>query len=165
MATRSKSSPLMMGSSSPFEAMKHVLRLRAAASEFPRLIEFAEEFAYRCDLSEGEKSRLLIILEELFTNAVDYGYPGDGAPGQIEIALAAKPGRLEIDYCDDAIPFDPLACELPEIDRSTGVGRIGGEGLRIVRSLVHEARYSRQGGCNRLALARRLTARRRQQGS
>lgn len=165
MATRSKSSPLMMGSSSPFEAMKHVLGLRASVSEFPLLIEFAEEFAYRCDLSEGEKSRLLIILEELFTNAVDYGYPGDGAPGQIEIALAAKPGRLEIDYCDDAIPFDPLACELPEIDRSTGVGRIGGEGLRIVRSLVHEARYSRQGGCNRLALARRLTARRRQQGS
>ncbi len=141
--------------------MKHVLGLRAAASEFPRLTEFAEQFASRCDLPEGEKSRLLIILEELFTNTVDYGYPGGAAPGHIEIGLAAKPGRLEVEYCDDAIPFDPLTCELPEIDRSTGVGRIGGEGLRIVRSLVHEARYSRHRGCNRLTLARRLAARRR----
>lgn len=152
----------MTGSSSPFETMKHVLGLRAAASEFRRLVEFAEEFACCCELCESEKSRLLIILEELFTNTVDHGYPRGGAPGRIEIALAATPGRLEIDYCDDAIAFDPLACELPEVDHSTGLGRIGGEGLRIIRSLVHEARYSRQAGCNRLTLARRLTARRRQ---
>jgi serine/threonine-protein kinase RsbW len=137
--------------------MKDVLGVRAAASEFSRLIAFAEEFAGRCRLAEAEKSRLLIILEELFTNTVDYGYPGGGGHGRIEVALAAKPGRLEIDFCDDAIPFDPLAQELREIDPIAGLRRIGGEGLRIVRSLVHEVRYSRQGGRNRLALVRRLT--------
>jgi serine/threonine-protein kinase RsbW len=136
--------------------MRRSLGLRGVASEFPRLIEFVEEFACRCGLADCERSRLLIMLEELFTNTVHYSYRGGSAHGRIEIALAAEPGRLEIDFCDDGAPFDPLACELPEIDQLGG-SATGGHGLRIVRSLAHEAHYRRECGRNRLALVRRLT--------
>jgi anti-sigma regulatory factor (Ser/Thr protein kinase) len=147
----------MTGSSWPFEAMRCVLELRGAASEFPRLAKFAEEFACLCGLADCERSRLLIMLEELFTNAVHYGYRDGAGHGRIEIALAAKPGRLEIEFCDDGIPFDPLARELPDIGPPGGDSGIGGQGLRIVRSLAHEAHYRREHGRNRLALVRRLS--------
>jgi serine/threonine-protein kinase RsbW len=80
-----------------------------------------------------------------------------GRPGRIEIALAARPGRLEIEFCDDGIPFDPLARELSDSDRDGTTREIGGDGLRIVRAYSNEARYHRDGGRNRLALVRRLS--------
>jgi serine/threonine-protein kinase RsbW len=137
--------------------MKRTLGLAATESEFPRLIRFAEEFAGHCGLADCEKARLLITLEELFTNAVHYGHPG-GRLGRIEIALAARPGHLEIEFCDDGIPFDPLARELSDRDRDGNTRKIGGDGLRIVRAYSDEARYQRDGGRNRLTLVRRLSS-------
>jgi anti-sigma regulatory factor (Ser/Thr protein kinase) len=118
------------------------------------LTDFAEAFARRCGLPDDERVRLLIILEELFTNAVQYGYSADVPCGRIEIGLAVASGRIEIDFSDDGRPFDPLAhrdenADLPPAERAAG-----GLGLEIVRALVGEARYCRDGGRNRLALVR-----------
>ena len=136
--------------------MKHVLGLRAVEGEFARLVEFAEEFACRCALPDAERSRLLIILEELFTNTIHYGYPEGAADGWIEVVLACKPERIEIDFSDDGIPFDPLAQDSLEFDRPDDERGPGGLGLTIIRKLVHQARYRRKGDRNCLALVRRL---------
>ncbi len=63
--------------------MKSVVRLRAVEAEFAGLVAFAEEFSRRCNLPERERSRLLIILEELFTNAVRYGCPAGASDGDV----------------------------------------------------------------------------------
>lgn len=136
--------------------MKSLLRLRAVDAEFARLVEFAEDFAGRCSLPDPERSRLLIILEELFTNAVRYGCPAGAPEGVIEIALAAKPGHIKIDFSDGGIPFDPLAQDAPEFDRPLSGRPEGRLGLHIVRELVHEAWYRRERGRNRLTLVRNL---------
>ncbi len=135
--------------------MKSWLGLRSDGAELERLIGFAKEFADRHDLLEGERARLLIILEELFTNAVNYGYP-DGGAGRIDVALAAKEGRIEIDFCDDGKPFDPLSHPLPDLDRPPADRPIGGLGLPLLRSLVDEGRYRRDRGRNHLALTRNI---------
>ena len=88
--------------------MNAALRLCGVEAELPRLMEFAEKFAGRCGLPGSERARLLIILEELFTNALHYGYPHGAAQAQIKVALTAQPGRIEIDFSDDGRPFDPL---------------------------------------------------------
>lgn len=138
--------------------MSAVLRLRGTDAEFGRLIEFAEKFAARHGLAAPERARLLIILEELFTNAVRYGYPQGGEEGRIEVELAAAPGQIAIDFSDDGRPFDPLKHDLPALDHLPQERSGGGVGLRIVRSLVNEARYSRNAGRNRLRLVRRLAS-------
>jgi len=131
--------------------------VRGVDADLPRLIEFAEKFASGCGLPEPERARLLIILEELFTNVIRYGYPDGASAGRIEVALAAQPGRIEIDFSDDGAPFDPLAERSPEIDLPSAERPVGGLGLHILRSLVHEARYRRARGRNRLTLVRKLT--------
>ncbi len=136
--------------------MKSSVRLHGVNAEFTRLVEFVEDFARRCSLSGPERSRLLIILEELFTNAVRYGCPTGASDAVIEIALAAKPGRIEIDFSDGGIPFDPLAQDAPEFGRPLTGRPDGGLGLHIVRGLVDEARYRRERGRNRLTLVRNL---------
>jgi anti-sigma regulatory factor (Ser/Thr protein kinase) len=136
--------------------MEAILGLRGADEEFPRLVEFAEEFAGRCGLPDTERARVLIILEELFTNAVRYGLRERASAGWIRVALAARPGRIEIEFSDDGEAFDPLARSMPDLDQAADQRAVGGLGLFILRSLVDEARYRREDGRNHLALVRRL---------
>jgi len=136
--------------------MNAALRLCGVEAELPRLMEFAEKFAGRCGLPGSERARLLIILEELFTNALHYGYPHGAAQAKIKVALTAQPGRIEIDFSDDGRPFDPLAQSSPQLDQAPADRPEGGLGLHILRSLVDEASYRRTGGRNHLTLIRNL---------
>jgi anti-sigma regulatory factor (Ser/Thr protein kinase) len=137
--------------------MKASLALRSDGAELGRLVGFAEEFARCHGLPEAEWARLLIILEELFTNAVNYGYlDGGAAAGRIEVGLAVIKGRLEVHFSDNGRPFNPLSHMPPDLDREPADRPLGGLGLHLLRSLVDEARYRRDRGRNHLALIRNL---------
>ena len=132
------------------------ITLRAEHAEFARLQAFADGFAHQCDLPDDERSRLLIILDELFTNAVTHGHRPHPAGGTIAVALGWRAGRLRISFVDDGQPFDPLAFRAPDLEEATEERGIGGLGIHIVRSLVHQARYRREGDRNHLHLIRRI---------
>ena len=132
------------------------ITLRAEHAEFTRLQAFADGFAHQYDLPDDERSRLLIILDELFTNAVTHGHRPHPAGGTIVVALGCRAGRLRISFVDDGQPFDPLAFFGPDLEEATEERGIGGLGIHIVRSLVHQARYRREGDRNHLHLVRRV---------
>ena len=137
--------------------MRASITLRGEAAELVRLEAFAEAFARDCALADDERSRLLVILEELFTNVVEHAYEGvQFAAGSVAVTLGWKHGRLTIDFVDDGPPFDPLAHSAPDLDAPPEQRPIGGLGIPIVRALVDEARYSREGHRNHLYLVRRL---------
>jgi serine/threonine-protein kinase RsbW len=130
------------------------LSLPNEAAALPRLIDFVEDFVHRYDLPQIERSRLLLVLEELFTNVVKYGHAEDAAATTIGITLARKSGELTIEFSDDGPPFDPLIAALPDLERPIADRPIGGLGLHILRSLVDHARYRRKGDRNHLLLRR-----------
>jgi anti-sigma regulatory factor (Ser/Thr protein kinase) len=133
---------------------KASLDLRSDEAAFPCLIDFVEDFAGRHDLPQVELSRILLILEELFTNVVKYGRAGDEGAATIRVALALRGRELTIEFNDDGPPFDPLLAAAPDVDRPVADRPIGGLGLHILRSLVHHARYRREGDRNQLVLRR-----------
>jgi uracil-DNA glycosylase/anti-sigma regulatory factor (Ser/Thr protein kinase) len=137
------------------------LRLRSDPAELALLIGFARRFADDHALPHNERARLLIILEELFTNVVNHGYDGAARSGRIEITLALEAGRLNMVFNDDGRPFDPLTGAVLDLDQLPANRRIGGLGLHIVRSLVDHARYFRSGDRNHLVLARAVSAKQR----
>ena len=131
--------------------MRASLSLRSDPTELCRLAAFAEGFARRHALPARERARLLIILEELFTNSVNHGYDSEASRlGRIGVALAFGAGRLKIAFSDDGRPFDPLLSALPDLDQPAVKRPVGGLGLYIVRALVNDARYFRSGDRNHL---------------
>ena len=74
------------------------------------------------------------------------------------MALGWRAGRLRISFVDDGLPFDPLAFRGPDLDGPAEERGIGGLGIHIVRSLVHQARYRREGDRNHLHLVRRTAS-------
>lgn len=122
---------------------------------FDGLAEFAAGFARAHALPPEDEARLMVILDELFTNAVSYGYaPGD--VGRIEVGLDVDGDRLTIEFADDGHPFDPLTAPPPELDLPVAERPVGGLGLAIVRAFADTAEYRRVGARNRLTLGRTL---------
>ena len=136
--------------------MRVSINLRNEASELIRLEAFADAFARDRGLADEERGRLLIILEELFTNVVAHGYEGEVEAESVAVALDWRRGRLTINFVDDGPPFDPLAHSAPDLDVPAEQRPIGGLGIVLVRALVDRARYCRQGHRNHLHLVRRL---------
>jgi anti-sigma regulatory factor (Ser/Thr protein kinase) len=136
--------------------MRAAITLRGEHAELTRLQAFADEFAHECSLPDDERSRLLVILDELFTNAVTHGRGPHSGGGSITVALGWRTGRLRISFVDDGPPFDPLALGAPDLDATGEERPIGGLGIHIVRSLVDQARYRREGGRNHLHLVRHI---------
>ena len=136
--------------------MRASITLRGDHAELTRLQAFTDEFARACGLPDDERWRLLIILEELFTNAVTHGHRPHPAGGTIAVALGCRAGRLRISFVDDGQPFNPLAFHGPDLEEAAQERGIGGLGIHIVRSLVHQARYRREGDRNHLHLVRRV---------
>jgi anti-sigma regulatory factor (Ser/Thr protein kinase) len=131
--------------------MRASIALRSEPAELARLVAFAEAFARDCGLADDERARLLVILEELFTNVVAHGNARC-----VAAALGWSRGRLTIDFVDDGRPFDPLAHPGPDLDAPGEERPIGGLGIAIVRALVDKARYRRQDTRNQLRLLRRI---------
>ena len=136
--------------------MRASIALRSEATELIRLEAFAEAFARDCGFADDERARLLVILEELFTNVVAHGYGAQFRAGNVAVALGWRRGRLTIDFGDDGPPFDPLGHPRPDLDAPAEQRPIGGLGIAIVRALVDRARYRRKGDCNHLRLVRHL---------
>jgi anti-sigma regulatory factor (Ser/Thr protein kinase) len=142
--------------------MRDRLNLRNDDADLVRLADFASEFTRRHKLADEERARIQVILDELFTNVVKYGY-GRAAPeghlegnadGHIEVALSLEGDRLIIEFVDDGRAFDPLTNPPPDLDVPADERSIGGVGIAIVRALVDEVRYRRDGNRNHLTLGR-----------
>jgi serine/threonine-protein kinase RsbW len=93
--------------------------------------------------------RLLIVVEELVTNVIKYGYGGE-CDRPVRLALGADADGLELAYEDEAPPFDPTAWtgRLPDAEHRP----VGRTGIALVLGMARDARYEPRPGGNRLVL-------------
>jgi serine/threonine-protein kinase RsbW len=81
---------------------------RGRLASFGEVRALAEAFGAAMGADRGAVLRLVLVLEELFTNTVTHGYPA-GGEGPIWIAFAQRADLIEVTYEDAGPPFDPLA--------------------------------------------------------
>lgn len=120
-------------------------------------------FAADHGLADDDKARTIVVLEELLTNLLKYGYPNQNeSEGTAEVTLELRGDRLTIEFADDGCAFDPLAQAPPNFDQPVESRAVGGVGLQILRELSDEAEYVRREGRNVIRLSRRVTWSRRE---
>jgi serine/threonine-protein kinase RsbW len=126
---------------------------RAGLQSFPEVRALAEGFGATTGADRSVTLRVVLVLEELFTNTVSHGYP-PGGQGPVWVTLASRAGAIEITYEDAAPAFDPLgdAPTPPDPTRAPEEQPPGGLGLALVRGLSASASYARIGDRNRVTL-------------
>lgn len=138
--------------------MQSRVSVRADSAAMRQVEGFVAAFVSEQGIAADDAARILILLEELLTNLVKYGYPDRPEPGRAEIALALNGSRLEIEFIDDGCAFDPLAGPPPNLDAPLEERLIGGLGLHLLRSLSDVVRYERRNNKNVIRLSRSIAS-------
>ncbi|MBL8644286.1 MAG: ATP-binding protein [Rhodospirillaceae bacterium] len=119
---------------------------QAASSEACRV---AEAWAVEAKFEKAMVMNLVLVVEELFTNTLKYGY--SVKDGQVRISLVYQNGCAELIYADQGQPFDPS--RPPENwQPDIATGKVGGIGLRLIQTKGRDIRYAREDGWNVLRL-------------
>lgn len=124
-------------------------------AELERLSEFLSEFSKKHCLSEDLSLDLNLALEEIFCNIVKHGYT-DEERHEIAVALDLNEGMVSLFVEDDGIAFNPLDALAPVLDGPVEKRPIGGLGVHMVRTVMDDVEYRRQGGRNLLVMKKRV---------
>ena len=120
-------------------------------SQLETLAEFLENAASEWEIPLKDTMNLNLVLEELFTNIVFYGYT-DQLPHEILIQMCLDQDQITVSLEDDGREFNPLT--VPEPDRAGQIEdrKIGGLGIFFVRNFTDDVTYQRLNNKNILTL-------------
>lgn len=113
----------------------------------------------RHGIDAGARADVRLIVEELASNAIEYG--GDGAEvGQHELSVDISLDRdlLTLRFRDQGAPFDPLSAQTPDLEADILDRPIGGLGLYLIRQIAESMHYERIDDCNLLRVSLRVPA-------
>ncbi len=96
-------------------------------------------------------------IQESVANAMCYAFPDDRAHAMV-VTLRRWEDRVEIEFEDDGIPFDPLGFQPPPLPERLEDVTLGGNGIRLMRRFLDEISYRRSSGRNHLVMTRRVSA-------
>jgi len=103
------------------------------------IFSFVDEFFDREGIDANHRFAVGFAIEEIFTNIVKYGAPGER---EIAVGLARVGDEVRIEIVDfDADDFDPTAIRDVDVDAPLDERRVGGLGLHLTRRIVDAMTY------------------------
>jgi len=96
-----------------------------------------------------------LVVEEVLVNICHHAY-GD-APGEVELrCVQADPEHLLVEFIDSGKPFNILTSPIPELAVEVDERQVGGLGIPLIRAMMDEVTYRREGDRNILCVTAQL---------
>ena len=121
----------------------------------PDVLNGVEEFCRALGLATRPALDVRLVAEEVLTNFVKYVQVPTEAHA-IELRLSAPPESVRLEFRDGGAPFNPLDTPLPDLTSPPEKRGIGGLGVPLVKALVDDASYAREGAVNVLVLVKHV---------
>ena len=134
---------------------KYSFELKSNLSELDKLCRHLETFGQKTGFSKKFVFEVNLVLDELFTNIISYGFDDDGEHS-IKVTITPEKGGLCLCIEDDGKPFNPVDFEAPDVSCSIEECKIGGLGIHIIRKLMDDICYERCEDKNVLKLKKGL---------
>ena len=130
------------------------LKIENRVDELGRLSAAVDSLGERDNWPPNLIFQVNLVLEELGLNIINHGH--DDGFHEIEFVMTSEAGDLTIEITDDGRPFDPLKdAPAPDLVGALGDRPVGGLGIHLVRTMMDEMRYRREGDRNHLILVKR----------
>lgn len=131
--------------------MKVQFILNAAQNTFDAFQTHCEQLAEAWNVPSKIMLKIILIIEELYTNSCKYGSL-PGTKPQVTVSLERTDHEIEIIFTDSGPGFNPF--QVPPQDREQPFEErtVGGLGIHLVRNLVDEYSYKRENGKNIVTL-------------
>jgi anti-sigma regulatory factor (Ser/Thr protein kinase) len=140
---------LVLGYTGPMESHERTLSvlLKNDLAELQRLNQLLEEFADLHGVPSEMVFRLTLVMEEILTNVISYGYE-DEREHEISVRLLWENPNMKLEVDDDGRPFNPLEAAPPDMGKPLAERQIGGLGIHLVREMMDEFEYRRKNNRN-----------------
>ena len=116
----------------------------------PDVIAFIAGEAGAWGLHPRRLMQLELAVEEAVVNICLYAY--EVPPGELLVRIEPGESRFVVELIDEGVPFDPLAVEEPDLRAGAEDRAVGGLGIFLVRRVMDEVAYLRDGSRNILRL-------------
>jgi anti-sigma regulatory factor (Ser/Thr protein kinase) len=136
---RARSAPRKAGASAA------VRDFPASLEEIPRVVAFVLGRVRR-RLAPESAARLELAVEEWAANVCTHAYAGAG--GTLGVSVAEAGGRIVVEMSDEGRSFDPTVAEEPDVTAPLADRRPGGLGVLLIRRMLDDVRYRRDGRRN-----------------
>jgi serine/threonine-protein kinase RsbW len=124
-------------------------RYDARVDIIPDVMVFISAEAEAWGLHPQQLLQMELAVEEAVVNICNYAY--EVPPGELFVRIHAGE-RFVVELVDEGVPFDPLAIEEPDLRAAASERQIGGLGLVLVRRMMDEVAYRREGRHNVLSM-------------
>ena len=124
--------------------------MRNDIQQIPTLPEWIDTLGIPMELNMP----INLALEEMVSNVMLYAYPGKS--GQVFVEFNRRKDSIVFTISDSGIPFDPTQHGEVDTTLSAEERPIGGLGIHLVKQLMDEVQYERQGDKNVLTLVKRI---------
>jgi len=134
--------------------MKHAevkVTVKNRIEDLLRVNALFESFATQHDIGGRLRYHLLVSIEEILTNIIKYGFDEEGVH-PIHITFRRVEDQIEMEFEDRGREFNPLEIGEPDLDSPIEDRQLGGLGIHLVKKMVDEAKYRREGDRNILLL-------------
>lgn len=132
-----------------------VISIKNQIAQLENLASELEQITEEWNLSMNDSLNLNLVLEELVTNTIFYGYE-DKNEHMIDIMLSYDDKIVQIQLEDDGREFNPLLYKEPDLDLSLEDRKIGGLGIHFVRKIMDQISYRRLDNRNILILKKNI---------
>jgi serine/threonine-protein kinase RsbW len=137
------------------QPVSYAFSLRNDISELQTLGRWLDAIGQKLNLSKRCLFEINLALDELFTNIISYGFE-DGSEHRIDVNIVADDGMLSVIIEDDGVAFNPIERQAPSLPHSVDDCRVGGLGIYLIKNLMDEVCYRRDGQKNVLTLKKRI---------
>lgn len=131
--------------------MAERIKLPAKIEHVERFMRFVRNFADDEGLSRRRVENLEVAIEEALVNICQYAY--NDINGEMEVACRTDNNKqLIIEIVDGGKPFNILTVSEPDLTADIKNRELGGLGVLLIRRMVDDIKYQRQGNKNVLTL-------------
>ena len=126
------------------------LQIEAKTENLEKIQNFIFDFMSANNISEPNKMKVDVIVEEIFVNICSYAY--DGKPGPCTIKQSVENNILKISFIDSGKQYNPLEKKDPDITLGADQRPIGGLGIYMTKKMMDEVLYEYKNNQNILTI-------------
>jgi len=127
------------------------LEMPARLENLDRFKRVATECAAQQGFAPARVTEIEVAVEEVVANIVMHGYPNEAGPIRLACGTDADAGFV-LEFVDQGVPFDVDTAPAPNLDGDLSERPVGGLGIFLLKNLMDDVRYRREGTRNILTL-------------
>ena len=136
----------------PFPRTTRIV-IRNNVADLATLTAAMERVGAERGMPEKSLFQLQVALDEMVSNVIKYAWP-EGGTHDIEIHIAPRDDRVEVEIIDDGRMYDPRDAPRRDKPLPGQKPQPGGVGVQMTRQLVDRIDYARIGNRNHTTLTK-----------